>query len=398
MRYGVNYIPSKRWLHSWLDFDEGSIREDLLAIRSLGFDHIRAHLLWSYFQIGPGELSRESMRHLERFALLCGETGLDFVLSLFTGWMSGFYFIPAWMRFGQDFAMFSDPARRESQRFYIRKIAQAVAGSPAFLGFDLGNELSCVVGRDRAYSPEIADDWHRDMLRVCEEAAPGKLHGSGVDHQPWFSGFSFSRETLSNTGRVSAIHAWTYFTGAVKRPGGLLGVSSIHLPEYMAALAQAYSRDPHRPVWLQEFGCSRLWCAEEKDSVEAFTDRTLDAARDIPDLWGITWWCSHDIRREFSGFDELEYDLGLLDPDNRAKPAGELFAKKIAEARKDPPSPAPRRAAMIYRPEEDRSDFWGNADRFMKLVEAGVRPRIVLPEHAHDPAWLSARGIGEIVE
>lgn len=397
MRFGVNYIPSRRWLHSWLDFDEQSIRDDLLAIRSLGFDHIRAHLLWSYFQTDPKAMSPRSMANLERFVSLCEETGLDFFLSLFTGWMSGFYFIPAWMRFGQDFGMFSDPACREPQRFYIREIAKTVAGSPSFLGFDLGNELSCVVGRDRAYSMQACDDWHRDMLRVCEEVSPGKLHNNGVDQQPWFSDFSFSRETLSNTGAVNALHCWTYFTGAYLR-GGLLGTSSTRLPDYMAALARAYSRDPDRSVWLQEFGCSRLWCEKPGESVEAFTLKTLDALPRIPGLWGFTWWCSHDIKAQFSCFQDLEYDLGLIDTGNRAKPAGELMSRWISDFRKSPSVPVIRRTAMIYYPDRNGGDLWGNADRFMTLLDRGIDPQIVLPEHAEDPAWLTARGISELIE
>lgn len=398
MRFGVNYIPSKSWLHSWLDFDEQSIREDLLAIRSLGFDHIRAHLLWNYFQPDPRQMSCESMARLERFVALCEETGLDFVLSLFTGWMSGFYFFPAWVRFGQDFAMFSDPAYREPQRFYIREIARVAAGSPAFLGFDLGNELSCVVGRDKAYGMAVSDAWHRDMLAACEEAAPGKMHSNGVDQQPWFSDFSFSRDTLSNTGEVNALHCWTYFSGAIRREGGLLGTSSTRLADYMSALAKAYSRDPRRPVWLQEFGCSATWCERPGESVEAFARKTLDALPKIPDLWGITWWCSHDIARRFSGFQELEYDLGLLDARNRVKPVGELISRWIASYRRAPVSPAPRRVAMVYDPAGNGPDLWGNADRFMKLLDRGIDAQIVLPEHRDDPAWLEARGVTEIVE
>lgn len=45
MRFGVNYIPSKKWLYSWADFDENSIREDIKAIKNLGFDHVRTHIL-----------------------------------------------------------------------------------------------------------------------------------------------------------------------------------------------------------------------------------------------------------------------------------------------------------------------------------------------------------------
>lgn len=58
MRFGVNYVPSVNWFYSWADFDEAAVRRDLEAIRALGFDHIRAHLLWSYFQPNPGFFRR----------------------------------------------------------------------------------------------------------------------------------------------------------------------------------------------------------------------------------------------------------------------------------------------------------------------------------------------------
>lgn len=57
MRFGVNYIPSKKWLYSWIDFDKSAILEDLKTIKSLGFDHIRARVLWSYFQPNENKVS-----------------------------------------------------------------------------------------------------------------------------------------------------------------------------------------------------------------------------------------------------------------------------------------------------------------------------------------------------
>ena len=51
IRFGANYIPSKNWLHSWINWDEKSVEEDLLACKEIGIDHIRAHVIWPYFQL-----------------------------------------------------------------------------------------------------------------------------------------------------------------------------------------------------------------------------------------------------------------------------------------------------------------------------------------------------------
>ena len=38
IRFGVNYIPSKNWLHSWINWDAKSVEEDLISIKKLGID------------------------------------------------------------------------------------------------------------------------------------------------------------------------------------------------------------------------------------------------------------------------------------------------------------------------------------------------------------------------
>ena len=78
MRTGVNYIPSGSWLHFWIDFDEERVRKDLENIKKIGADHIRAHLLWHYFQPNAGYMSTTCMKNLERFIALCEEYDIDF--------------------------------------------------------------------------------------------------------------------------------------------------------------------------------------------------------------------------------------------------------------------------------------------------------------------------------
>ena len=393
MRYGVNYIPRKNWLHSWVDFDENTLKEDLTAIRTLGFDHIRAHLIWSYFQPNAGVMSAYCMQNLERFVSVCEEVGIDFFLSLFTGFMSGFYYFPAWIGRDCSFAMFSGVEEKKAEKFYIQNIAHVVAHSKAFLGFDLGNELSCVTGMDRNADRKTLDLWQREMFAICNACAPGKLHNNGVDHQPWFFERSFSRQGLSNAGNITPLHCWTEFTD-VRNRGGLLGEASIYITDYMASLARSYADDPKRQVWIQEFGCSKLWLGEG-DTIEEFSEKTLDVIADIPDCYGFTWWCSHDLQNKMIGYNLLEYDLGILDSDNKPKPYAKVISAWIQRQKSSPTVPAVRKKALVYR---NDLDAWDNMERYLKIVQSGMKPTVIQPENVQNAAYLQARGIEKIVE
>ena len=392
LKFGVNYIPSKRWLHFWIDFDAESVRQDLLAIKALGFDHIRAHLLWHYFQINPRQMSQTAMRNLGGFTALCEEVGLDFCLSLFTGFMSGFSFFPAFLNAHRELAMFSGKAEREAERFYIEQIASVVASSPRFMGFDLGNELSCVTKFDKGATVETCDAWQTEMLACCESVAPGKLHNNGVDHQPWFYERAFSRKTLANTGAITPLHCWTRFTEAMDH-GGLLGTASLHIAEYMAELVKAYSDDPARKIWIQEFGCSKLWVQHDGESIEEFVKGTFRVFEDMENLWGVTWWCSHDISEQFVGYHPLEYDLGLLDCNNNPKPYAHLISDIIREHKSRTRTAKRRTQATVYHAAPSDKESFAPAAAFMHAIDSGIHPAIVLSEQANDSEYLAKRGI-----
>lgn len=310
--------------------------------------------------------------------------------------MSGFCFFPGWVRHGVNFGMFTDETMQQAEEAYIRTIAAAVGDSPRFLGFDLGNELSCVTGHAPGLTMEQADAWQERMLRCCMAAVPGKLHNNGVDHQPWMGSRHFSRTSLAAAAPIIPLHCWTKFTGAHAH-GGLLGTASIHIAPYMAELAKAYSPAADKPVWIQEIGCSPLWTDGDAQDMTAFALRTLAAAADVPGLWGLTWWCSHDLPASLTGYEPLEYALGLLDTANRPKPYALEMRKWIAAYRARPAVPAVRDTAYIYDPACEQADLFAGAAQYMRYVEAGCRPAIVLRGRETDTAHLRSRGIKTIL-
>jgi len=201
----------------------------------------------------------------------------------------------------------------------------AVADRTNFLGFDLGNELNVL---DAEMRPDEGDAWARRLLSGLRPHMRGRWLVNGVDHNPWFTGNGFSTHHLAADYDATTLHCWPQFTGClIDAP--LDGPRSTHLAAFMIGLARhAQSRmGIVRPVWVQEFGCSGEW--GDGAARERYMRATVRTAVEAGATW-FTWWCSHDIRPIYR-FPSLEYDLGVLDVDNRRKPLGAAFAELIAE-------------------------------------------------------------------
>lgn len=400
-RFGVNYTPTKSWWYSWLDWDEKAIALDLRAVAALGMDHVRIQCLWPVFQPHINYVSETALRRLRRLLDLAARVNLDVEVTVLNGWLSGYAFAPAWVEpkwKGEKRNIFTDAEVIEAERLLFKALAEEVGRHPRFLGFDLGNELGVLQQRDFPVQTAEADKWARDMLAYCERLAPGRFHVNGVDHVHWFSNFGFSRENLATTGAATVLHAYILFTGAMERYG-YNGVGSLHLAEYCIELARAYQKDAGRPVWLQEFGASAEWMPASY--VPEFAERTIRNAASCAGVWGFTWWSSHDLNPRLKGFAKLEYDLGLLDYENRVKPAGRLVSKLIREFRTRPPEILPRPAALVISDDmlsvKPYPPDWTIAKAYMDLIAQGVRPAVVLESRLKDAAYLEARGIRELV-
>ena len=391
-RFGANYVPSKGWWYSWIDWDESAIADDFAAIASLGLDHVRVHCLWPLFQPNAGLVSSLLLDRLRRLLDVADEHGLDVVVTVFNGWLSGFDFRPHWIHDSAN--IFGDRAVVDAQLDLLTALAGCVGGHARFLGFDIANEPSVLAGDTKNVTTQAEGDaWLSQLLDHCERVAPGGLHSVGMDHMPWItSQDTFSRAALANTGSLTPIHAWTFFTGALERYGAA-GTGTLHLTEYMLELAKAFAADPARLVWLQEYGVAHDWMDAEQRA-NYVVAATL-ATSSVAGLWGVTWWCSHDIDRSLKGFDELEYDLGLITARNEVKPLGALLRDVIAAVRCGEAGGAVPRPVALVLPDAALPDLTF-ADEFFALIDSGLRPSIVLASRAGDVDYLAQRDIAEL--
>lgn len=341
-RFGANYVPSKDWYYQWNALDSDAIARDLDALAGIGLDHIRLMTIWPWFHPNATWVSPAHLDRLRKVVDLAGERGLDVWVVAFTGWLSGYAFEPPYLR-REEF--YTDSAW-EAQSRYLAALAGAVGDAPNFAGIDLGNELNCCW---QAQTAEIGDAWMARALAECARVAPGKIHGNGVDHQPWFRPATFSPQALARQ-EIVPLHCWTYFTGAMEK-GGPLGPRSVGLLRSMAALARSFAGDPKKPIWAQEFGASEDWMPMSE--AEAFLVRSIEEGVRGGVSW-FTWWCSHDIDRRFA-FDHLEYSIGLFDVENRPKPIAHRFAE-CAEAFRGKPVALP--SAVRPAPLLDPASVW----------------------------------------
>lgn len=406
LRFGANYTPSEGWFHHWLDFDIDAVRADLDSVAALGLDHIRVFPLWPLFQPNRTLIRPRAVDQLVRLADAAAERGLDVNVDGLQGHLSSFDFLPAWTRTWHRRNIFTDPDVVAGQAAYLRTLAAALADRPNFIGMTIGNEVAQFAAAphpdpDRV-TPEQAGGWLERLLAACEEGAPGRMHLHAEYDASWYQDDQpFTPAHAARIGPVTAVHSWV-FNGTAQRHGRT-GTATEHHAAYLIELSKAWALDARRPVWLQEVGAPAPHIPAEHAA--AFTEATVAGALDCPDVWGVTWWCSHDVSRSLADFPELEYGLGLLTNDRQVKPAGQAIAR-IAEAwRGREHRPAPRTTALVVDAgDEDTAPRRSVCapggpvfEAFARLTADGARPTTVLASRAGDRAHLAARGITEVV-
>lgn len=345
-RFGVNYTPSKNWWFCWNEWDADPIKRDLDAIASLGADHLRILLIWPSFQPNPKWVSPLHLERLDQLLTLMSERELDALVTVFTGQLSGWYFLPPFNKTGSDF--YSDQTMWAAQELFIRQLARVMQSKTHIIGFDVGNEINTCWSTE----PRVGDAWMKKMLSLMASVCPDGLHVNGVDEVPWFEVNTFSAQALA-AAPMPVIHCYPYWSGALKY-GGAMDPPSTKLLAAMAVLVRAYAGDPRKPVWAEEFNTC-IEALNEKQQAEWLEKAVLAAIES-----GVSWfsyWDTHDVDRKFD-FNSLEYSLGLLTNDGRVKEQGKVF-KRLAEAYRGkavnfpthelPPPPTNRNLEVSWR-------------------------------------------------
>ncbi|SDM19635.1 glycoside hydrolase 5 family protein [Microbacterium azadirachtae] len=405
LRFGANYTPAKEWMHSWLDLDLDDVRRDFAGLAALGLDHVRIFPLWTVLQPNRTLIRDKAVADVRAVVDVAAEFGLDASVDVIQGHLSSFDFIPSWLFTWHDKNMFTHPQALSGQVALIERLGAALRDAPNFLGFTLGNEVNqfsaAVHPHPWPVTPEEAAGWLTALLDAAERSTPGLPHVHSEYDAAWYmDGHGFVPTHASRLGAMTTVHSWI-FNGTAQRYGGRSIASDRHA-EYMIELSRAFATDPGRPVWLQEVGAPSNCLSS--DEMPGFLEATVRAAARTENLWGVTWWCSHDVSRGLADYPELEYSLGLIDQDGEAKPIGRRFAEIIPSLRDRRPAPARPTAIVIEVDEQEvpvsRAAMSPGGAVFQAWVdacEAGLDPAFVTSRTASDPIALAARGITELI-
>lgn len=398
MRFGVNYTPRRGWFHSWLDFDPAAAREDLAQIAELGLDHVRVFHLWPLLQPDRTLIRPAAVEQVAALADIAAECGLDVCVDALQGHLSSFDFYPAWTRTWHERNVFTDPDAIEAQAALITALGEALRERGNVFCLQLGNEPNNLVEQNPVGAAQV-DAWLDALLAAARGAFPGRWVSHAAFDAAWYGdGHPFTPEASARKGDVTAVHPWV-FTGGCAQRYGAMSVQATHLAEYGVEIARAYAADPARPVWVQEVGAPQPHVPAEE--APDFAELTIRHVADGAGVWGVTWWCSHDVDRSLADFPELEYTLGLIDSAGRVKPIGRRVAEVVRELRAAPPAPEPRRVGLVLDCDHATRSVSGPGgayfDAWMALRAAGTRPAVLLAAHAGDPTQVAARGITEVV-
>lgn len=390
VRFGVNYTPRQGWFHSWLDLDLDAVGEDLEAISSLGADHVRIFPLWPLLQPNRSLIRPRALDDVRAVLDVAAGVGLDVVVDAIQGHLSSFDFVPSWLATWHRRNMFTDPAVVASTAQMVRALSARVAGAPNLVGMSLGNEVNQFSASNHPDPDELtveqAAAWTGAMFDAARLGAPDGMHTVANYDAAWFmDDHAFTPDQSARFGDATVVHSWI-FDGTGQRYGARSHEVE-HRAEYYLELARGFSTRPDHPLWLQEVGAPRSILAE--DDVPWFLRRTVETALECPQLWGVTWWCSHDVSTELADFPPLEHTLGLFDSAGRLKDAGAAFRDAVSSAREQvPPAPRGREIDFYVGPDPllARSSAAPGGSVFeawMQASRAGERPTIrVVREHA----------------
>ncbi|PYX56997.1 MAG: hypothetical protein DMG76_13230 [Acidobacteria bacterium] len=323
-RFGVNYTPTKNWWFCWNEWNADPIKRDLDGIAFVGADHMRILLIWPYFQPNPTWISSVHLERLDQLLTLMGERNLDAVVTVFTGQLSGWFFLPPFNQAGSAF--YTDDAMWTSQELFMRQLARVMGSHKNIIGFDIGNEINTCWSTE----PRIGDLWMAKMFSLMKTVYPEGVNVNGVDEAPWLESTTFSPQALAAL-PMPTTHCYPYWSGALKY-GDPMDPPSIKLLAAMATLVRSYANDARKPVWAEEFNT----CIEsmtEKQQAE-WLEKAVLAAIDSGVSW-FTYWDSNDVDRKFK-FNSLEYSLGLLTNGGRVKEQGRVF-KQLADSHRGKP-------------------------------------------------------------
>lgn len=342
---GCNFWDSKSGTDMWKNWDEDSVRADLVALSENGVRYLRVFPNWRDFQpliflegwrgkrmeyrmtddrpfenefgIDPVMIER-----FEKFCDIAAENNIKFIVSIVTGWMSGRLFVPPALQ-GRN--PITDPEVLKWEILFARGMVRFLKHRKEIVYWDLGNECNCLgeapnntaawVWTSSIRNAILSEDNTRQIM--------SGMHGLSVDPNvaPW---------TIQDQGQLTDVlcpHPYPSPTVG----GDVDKVNSLRTTLIPTAQVVYYSGVGGKPAMIQETGTFNDMVASKEVSAQFVRVNILSG-------WahgslGYLWWCGMEhlhLGNPPYSWSMVERELGLVFSDRSPKPVA-IEMKKMTE-------------------------------------------------------------------
>ena len=408
----------------WNKWDEKIVRQDFKHLADIGCNMLRVFPNWRDFQpieilygwtrmrnrirfrgeplpdtpCGRAGVDEEMIRRFRVMAGIAEENGIELIVSIVTGWMSGTLFEPPALQ-GRD--LYADPLALKWQIRFIRCFVRELKDCPAIKYWELGNESNCMCKCD---DPDVAWNWTHTVCSAIRQEDPTRPVASGM-HSLVPAEDTLLMETpfwsIETQGELcDLVTAHPYPHSPSKYSARTDRHTSLRLAMQASVEMLLYSDIGNRPGAVEEIGTfSPTYCAD-KEKAEFLR-------RSISNSWAhgsefFLWWCAFDQDKlDFPPyvFSAWERQLGLFRSDFSRKPAAEKI-REFREFERTLPfgklPPFKRNAICLMTQGHDRDHFMGNAwSSFIlaKLTGFDVRFRYCMDGGLEDAALYLVPGL-----
>ncbi len=424
---GCNYWASHAGIFMWSNWQPEIVDADLRHLAESGMGVLRVFPLWPDFQpltllrsacgapreyrmgeeplpdteAGRAGVDQEMMERFRFLADSAKNHGLELVVGLLTGWMSGRLFMP---RAFENMNLLTDPAAIVWETRFVKYFVRCFKEHPAITAWDLGNECNCM---GMAHTREDAWLWASQISNAIKAVDVSRPVISGMHSlkAEAAAGIWLIQDQAELTD-VLTTHPYPIFTPHCNQDP----IPEIRNCLHATAESCFYADIGGRPCIVEEIGTLGPMICSERISADYL--RTVLFSSWAHDQRMLLWWCAYDQDHlDYAPYDwnAVERLLGLARKDREPKPVMREFTR-FREFLNIAPKLPPRvcDAVCILTRGQDQ---WGIAQSsFILAKQAGFDIRFQYADQplkaaslyllpgitAHDP--ISRHRMGELLE
>jgi len=352
---GAHWVPAKAAMQWPLQWDPKDIEADFAKMHELGYSIVRFDMLWAWFEPRPGDYNLVAFQQLDYLVSLAHKYQIYLHPSLFIGGEVGEAYWDVPWRHGRH--PHADPEMLRLETNLATEFGRRYGNESAIIGWDLTDEPPFWIV-DGQTTDAMAINWTRmvtDGLHQYDKFHPivAGTSGQEITHGP------FRADDIASFVDFFSVHPFTLYAPDLF-PDALLSARGT----YGAAFELTLSQGAGHPAMIHEMGGSTAQFSPERvaayDRAQiysglgagsigvdlwCYTDASPEQFHKVPYLrtpqetgWGMTTWDRQDkpLAREFkkisqivgrldlSGISPAPADIGIVIPDEWAKPHGDF--------------------------------------------------------------------------